>query len=93
MYSREGFLDLENEKYVISVGRAQLLLLFILEYLSSGNKLLSLGPVCLLPQDQGAPSEAVHKDQHPWTQSLMEKGRERIWRDKMKVSSTSSIVQ
>ena len=32
MYSREGILDLKNEKYVVSyLGRAQLLLLFILE--------------------------------------------------------------
>ena len=54
MCSREGLLDLTNEKYVVSyLGRAQLLLLFILEFLSSGDKLqlLSLGPIYLLPQN------------------------------------------
>ena len=54
MCSWEGLLDLENEEYVVScLGTAQLLLLFILEYLSTGDKLqlLSLGPIYLLPQD------------------------------------------
>lgn len=43
--------------------------------------------------DHGAPSEAVLKGQHPWMQSLMEKGRELIWTGKIKVSSTSRTVQ
>ena len=57
MYSLEGLLDLENEKYVVSVfylGRPQpLLLYFISECLSTGDKLqlLSLGPIYLLPQN------------------------------------------
>ena len=53
MCSREGLLDLENEKHVVSyLGRAQLLLLFILEYLPTGDKLqlFHLGPIYLLPQ-------------------------------------------
>ena len=39
LYSPEGLLDFENEKDLVSVFylcRAQLLLLFILEYLSTG---------------------------------------------------------
>ena len=51
IYSWECLLDLENEKYVVSLlGRAQLLL-FILEYLSTGDELqlFSLGPIYLLP--------------------------------------------
>ena len=53
MYSWECLLDLEKEKYVVShLGRAQLLL-FILEYLSTGDdlQLFSLGPIYLLPQE------------------------------------------
>ena len=52
MCSQEGLLDLENEEYMVSyLGRAQLLLLFILEYLFTGDRLqlLSLGPIYLLP--------------------------------------------
>lgn len=38
MYGQEDLLDLENEKYVVSYpGQALLLLLFILEYLSTGT--------------------------------------------------------
>ena len=40
MYSWEDLLDLENEKYMVSVfylGRSQRLLLFILDYLSTGT--------------------------------------------------------
>ena len=51
MCNQEGLLDLENQKDVVSyLGRAPLLLLFILEYLSTGDKLqlLSLGPIYLL---------------------------------------------
>ena len=53
MYIWECLLDLENEKYVVShLGRAQLLL-FILEYLSTGDELqlFSLGPIYFLPQE------------------------------------------
>ena len=47
MCSREGLLDLKNEKYVISFIRPQLLLFFVLKYLSMGDKLqlFSLGPI------------------------------------------------
>ena len=54
IYSWECLLDLENEKYVVShLGRAQLLL-FILEYLSTGDELqlFSLGPIYLLPWER-----------------------------------------
>ena len=53
MCSQEGVLDLENAKWVVSyLGRVQLLLFFILEYLSRGDRLqlFSLGAICLLPQ-------------------------------------------
>ena len=57
---REGLLDLESEECVVSLSliwAAPLLLavIFVLEYLSTGDKLqlLSLGPISLLPQVQG----------------------------------------
>ena len=55
LYSPEGLLDFENEKYLVSIFhlcRAQLLLLFILEYLFTGDilQLFRLGPIYLLPQ-------------------------------------------
>ena len=56
MHSWEGLLDFENEKYVVSFIWAGLslsyypVIIFILEYLSTGDKLqlLSLGPIYLL---------------------------------------------
>ena len=54
MSSWEHLLDLEKEKNVVSyLNSVQLFLLFILQYLSTGNKfwLLSLGPICLLPHE------------------------------------------
>ena len=50
MCSQEGFLDLKNEKHVVFFIRAQLLL-FILKYLSMGNKikLFSLGLIFQRP--------------------------------------------
>ena len=56
MYSWEGLLDFKNEEYVVfylfSGHGSAILLLLILEYLSIGDRLwlLSLEPICLLPQ-------------------------------------------
>ena len=53
MHSQESLLDLENEKYVMSyLDRAQFCLLFILEHLSTGDKLQLLiqERIYLLPQ-------------------------------------------
>ena len=58
MYSQEGLLDLEDEKYVVSLsliwaGLSSSLTPAILEYLSTGDRLqwLSLRPMYLLPQN------------------------------------------
>ena len=64
MYSWECLLDLEKEKYVVShLGRAQLLL-FILEYLSTGDELqlFSLGPIYLLPLHHLSLASVLMKD-------------------------------
>ena len=59
MYSREGLLDFANEDYVVSfiwagpnLSYYPPAIIFILEHLSTGDKLqrLSLGPIYLLPQ-------------------------------------------
>ena len=55
LYSPEGLLDFESEKDLVSIFylcRAQLLLFFILEYLSTGDRLqlFRLGPIYILPQ-------------------------------------------
>ena len=59
MYSWEGLLDLENEKYVVTISGLSLsyyppAIIFILDYLSTGDKLqlLNLRPIYLLPQKE-----------------------------------------
>ena len=75
MYSQKVLFYLENEKHVVSffyLGRAQLLLplalVFILEYLSTGDQLqlLSLQPTSYLSLTSrtGLPSADSSKNQH-----------------------------
>ena len=62
MCSRGGLLDFENEEYMVFyLGRAQpppssrfYGVSPIMEFLSTGEKLFSLGPIYLLPQVKGS---------------------------------------
>ena len=77
MYSWEGLLDLENEKYVVSVfylgGLSSSLPPAILEYLSTGDKLqlVSLGPIYLLPQGVTCVASTFHQCQKNGTPGFL----------------------